>query len=378
MPQDAPPREPWHALSPEAVAESLAAPPAGLTPDEAGARLEHLGPNRLPPPRPTPALAIAFRQFRSPLIYLLLAAAILALLLGQHADAGFNAAVLVINAALGFVQEFRADRSMLALARLVRSRARVRRGGHAIEVDSEELVPGDFLLLEPGLRVPADARLFESQGLRVDESVPTGESTPVEKDAHPVLPRDTPLADRRNVAFAGTTVISGRGGGMVVATGATTEVGRIAGRLGAIRREPPPLIRRLERFARVVGASVGGLAVLVAALGVAHGTPFREIVLGAIALAVSAVPEGLPIALTVALAVAVSRMARRRAVVRQLPAVEGLGSCTVIATDKTGTLTKNELTAERLVAGGAEYRVTGIGYEPVGEVLAGDRPAPAA
>ncbi|RMF86374.1 MAG: hypothetical protein D6739_03265, partial [Nitrospirae bacterium] len=200
----------------------------------------------------------------------------------------------------------------------------------------------------------------------------------MEKDAHPILPRDTPLADRRNVAFAGTTVISGRGGGMVVATGATTEVGRIAGRLGAIRREPPPLIRRLERFARVVGASVGGLAVLVAALGVAHGTPFREIVLGAIALAVSAVPEGLPIALTVALAVAVSRMARRRAVVRQLPAVEGLGSCTVIATDKTGTLTKNELTAERLVAGGAEYRVTGIGYEPVGEVLAGDRPAPAA
>lgn len=378
MPDTTPKEKPWHALDPEAVAASLRAPRLGLTPAEAQQRLARHGPNRLPPPPPTPALAIALRQFRSPLIYLLLAAAGLALALGERADALFIQAVLLINAALGFAQELRADRSMAALARLVRSRARVRRGGHVVEVDSEEVVPGDFLLLEPGLRVPADVRLTETVGLRVDESVLTGESTPVEKHATPALPEDAPLADRRNLAFAGTTVISGRGAGLVVATGPATEVGRIAGQLGTIRRDPPPLIRRLERFARVIGIAVGGLALLLIALGLARGSELREIVLGAIALAVSAVPEGLPIALTVALAVAVSRMVRRRVVVRQLPAVEALGSCTVIATDKTGTLTKNELTAERVIAGRTRFRATGVGYEPQGEVLAGERPAVAA
>jgi magnesium-transporting ATPase (P-type) len=319
-------------------------------------------------------LRIFLRQFESPLIYVLLAASGIALALGELSDAGFIGAVLFLNAVIGYTNEFRAERAVQALYRLVRARARVRRGGHALDVDGELVVPGDLLLLESGSHVSADVRLIETHGLRIDESLLTGESVPVEKDASPVLTPRAPLADRENMAFAGTMVGSGRGSGLVVGTGLRTEVGAIAGELAEIRREPSPLLRRMERFARAIGASVLGIAVVLVIVGLLRGEAVSELLLGAVALAVSAIPEGLPIALTVALAVAASRMAKRRVVVRKLPAVEGLGSCAVIATDKTGTLTCNELTVERVVVGGLECSVTGTGYLPRGEILASGKP----
>ncbi|MEN8159459.1 MAG: HAD-IC family P-type ATPase, partial [Myxococcota bacterium] len=229
-------------------------------------------------------------------------------------------------------------------------------------------------LLESGARVAADIRLLDTHGLRIDESLLTGESLPVEKDATPTLTPDAPLAERRNMAFAGSMVASGRAAGLVVATGLRTEVGAIAGEIAAITHDPTPLIQRTERFARVIGAAVLVVAALVVVLGTLRGDSLGELLLAGVALAVSAIPEGLPIALTVALAVAVSRMAKRGVVVRQLPAVEGLGSCGVIATDKTGTLTRNELTVERVVAGPIDCAVTGTGYAPRGELVLGDKP----
>ncbi|MDX1649530.1 MAG: HAD-IC family P-type ATPase [Myxococcota bacterium] len=260
----------------------------------------------------------------------------------------------------------------------MRSRARVRRGGRTLDVDGEEVVPGDLLLVESGDRVAADLRLVDAQGLRVDESVLTGESVPVDKEETLLLPDEAPLAERRNMLFAGTMVASGRGFGLVVATGRATQVGAIAGSLARIRPEPPPLLRRMERFARVIGVVALGLAAGLVALGALRGQPMEEVLLGAIALAVSAVPEGLPVALTVALAVAVSRMTGRGVVVRQLPAVEALGSCGVIATDKTGTLTHNELTVERVVLPSLDVVASGSGYEPEGELRHEGRPVPAA
>ncbi|NNL66370.1 MAG: HAD-IC family P-type ATPase, partial [Myxococcales bacterium] len=270
--------------------------------------------------------------------------------------------------------EFRAERAVQALFRLVRTRARVRRGKRVLDVDSEEVVPGDLLLVESGTRVSADLRLVESHALRVDESLLTGESLPVDKECARVLPEKAPLAERLNMLFAGSMVASGRGFGLVVATGMRSEVGAIAGQLAAVPREPPPLLRRMERFARVIGVAAIGLSALLVGMGSLRGEPLGELLLGAIALAVSAVPEGLPVGLTVALAVAVSRMARRGVVVRQLPAVEALGSCGVIGTDKTGTLTRNELTVERVVAGGLSCEVTGLGYAAEGSLVGRGKP----
>lgn len=369
----APPR-PWHALAPAEVAAVLGVSLGGLSDAEARGRLERHGPNQLKPPPAPSRWRILARQFRSPLITVLLVAAGIALALGEVSDAGFIAAVLLVNAAIGYVNEYGAEREVQALHRLVRARARVRRGGRALDVDGEDVVPGDVLLLESGSRVIADVRLVDTHGLRVDESLLTGESVPVDKDASLALPAEAPLAERRNMTFAGSFVTVGRGTGLVVATGLGTEVGAIAGELAEIRREPSPLLQRMERFARLIGLATLALAVVLVAMGTLRGEPFAEILLGAVALAVSAIPEGLPIAITVALAVAVSRMAKRRVVVRRLAAVEGLGSCGVIATDKTGTLTRNELTLERIVTSAGEYRITGQGYEPVGDVLADGTP----
>ncbi|MFW6009946.1 MAG: cation-translocating P-type ATPase, partial [Actinomycetota bacterium] len=263
-------------------------------------------------------------------------------------------------------------------ASAVRARARVRRNGHAMDVDGEEVVPGDVLLLESGMRVSADVRLLTTRGLQIDESLLTGESLPVDKEAAEPLAQETALADRRNLAFAGTVVTSGRASGLVVATADSTAVGHIAARLAATPPQPPPLVVSLERFARVIGWVALGLIGVILVVGLLRGEEFGELLLGAVALAVSAVPEGLPIALTVALAVAVSRMAKRRVVIRHLPAVEGLGSCGVICTDKTGTLTRNELTAEQIVAGGERYTATGTGYVPEGELRHDGRPVVAA
>jgi magnesium-transporting ATPase (P-type) len=364
----------WHALEREEIARRLGVSLTGLDDGEAAARLARFGPNRIEPPAPTPVWEILFRQFRSPLIYVLLAAGAVALLLGEIADALFIVAVLLLNALIGFMNEFRADREVHSLKTLVTSRARVHRDGRVLDVEVECVVPGDLLLLESGVRVGADVRLVEEHGLRLDESLLSGESLPVQKQASLVVPAETPVAERRNMAFAGSLAASGRGLGLVVATGRDTELGMIAGQLGSVPHKPPPLMRRMERFARRIGAAAVVLCAVLATLGVVRGQPLSEVLLGAIALAVSAIPEGLPVALTVALAVAVSRMARRGVVVRHLPAVEALGSCGVIATDKTGTLTRNQLTVERVVCGSLRCDVTGVGYPPEGELQCGTRP----
>jgi magnesium-transporting ATPase (P-type) len=366
---------PWHALDADSAARQLGVGLTGLAEAEVAERLRRFGPNRLEPPPPPSRWRILLRQFQSPLIYVLLAAAAIALTLGETSDAGFIAAVLLLNATIGFVNEYRAEREVQALSGLVRTRARVRRGGRSVEIDGEQLVPGDLLLLESGMRVGADTLFVEARGLRIDESVLTGESVPVEKGEGPELPADTPLAERRNMGFAGSMVASGRALGLVVATGTQTEVGSIAAQVGAVHREPPPLLRRMERFARRLGAIALVLTSVLAVIGLAWGQPLEEVLLGAIALAVSAIPEGLPVALTVALAVGVSRMARHRVVVRHLPAVEALGSCGVIATDKTGTLTHNELTVERVLAGDRQYEVSGRGYAPEGSLTHDGKPA---
>jgi P-type Ca2+ transporter type 2C len=378
-PRPAPePARAWHAETPDAVAELLGVGLGGLSTHEAAARLERFGPNALEPPKATPKWRILLRQFQSPLIYILVAAAVVAVSLGEGKDAGFIMAVLFINAAIGFYNENKAEQEVLALAGLVRSRARVRRNGHAVDVDGEEVVPGDLLLLESGMRVSADVRLVDSRAFRVDESLLTGESMPATKEAEAHLEQDTALADRRNMAFAGTVVTSGRASGLVLATATDTAVGAIAARLAAAKPTPPPLVVSMEKFARVIGWVAIGVIFVIIGIGTAQGQEFGELLLGAVALAVSAVPEGLPIALTVALAIAVSRMAKRRVVVRHLPAVEALGSCGVIGTDKTGTLTRNELTVEHLVAGGRRYEATGTGYLPEGELRAAGRAVMAA
>jgi magnesium-transporting ATPase (P-type) len=365
---------PWHALDAAAAAARLGSSRAGLDDREAAARLGRYGPNRIDPPPPTPRWKLAVRQFRSPLIYVLLAAGAVALMLDEVADAAFIAAVLLLNALIGFVNEARADREVRSLSQLVTRRARVYREGRTVDVDAETIVPGDLLVLEGGVRVAADIRLVEEHDLRVDESLLSGESLPVGKDASIVLREGAPLAERRNMAFSGSMATSGRGLGLVVATGLATELGAIASQLVAVPHEPPPLLQRMERFARRIGVIAVVLCGVLVSVGTLQGQPIGEVLLSAIALAVSAIPEGLPVALTVALAVAVSRMARRGVVVRHLPAVEALGSCGVIATDKTGTLTRNQLTVEKVVAGPLECRVTGVGYAPEGDLLCAGRP----
>jgi magnesium-transporting ATPase (P-type) len=273
------------------------------------------------------------------------------LLIGDRGDAGFILGVLVLNACVGAFQEWRADTSARALRSMVPQVARVRRGGTTAERPSEALVPGDLVELESGMRVPADLRLIEALGVMIDEGPLTGESLPIAKDDRALLAPDTPLADRVNLAHAGTSATAGRARGIVVATGAATGIGRIGGAIEEIARtrQGSPLLRRMAWLARQIAVGAVGLILLLALLLALNGEALREIALLSIALAVSAIPEGLPVAVTVALSAAASRMARRNVIVRRLPAVEGLGSATLIASDKTGTLTMNRLTVERVV-----------------------------
>ncbi|SBO41981.1 HAD-IC family P-type ATPase [Cyanobium sp. NIES-981] len=362
---------PWHALPIAAIPTALATGREGLTTSESQRRLERQGPNALPRAQPPSGWAILRRQFRSPLIAILAVAAVVSLAIGDLKDGLFIAAVLLINGVVGGLQEWQAERQSQALQQLLRMRATVIRGGVALDIDAEELVPGDLVSLESGQRVPADLRLIGSSQLELDESLLTGESLTVLKSADWSGAADTPLAERLNMLFAGSTVVRGRGQGFAVATGPRTEVGRLALAVLGAAGGRPPLLRRMERFSRVIA-----IAVLVAASGIGllgalhHGYGPMEMFLFAVALAVSAIPEGLPVALTVALAVATRRMARRQVIVRQLPAVEGLGSCTLIACDKTGTLTCNELTVRRIVLpDGESFEVSGEGFHPAGQVL---------
>ena len=375
-PGDDPGSEAWHTMPRGAVFEAVGATGDGLSSEEATARQAEHGPNRLPQPAPRAWWRIGLDQFRSPLIYVLAVAAAVSVAIGELTDGGFIVAVLVLNAVIGGVQEWQAERSSRALQGLLRTRATVVRDGETREVDGEAVVLGDVVVLESGYRVPADVRLLSTHGLEVDESALTGESAPVLKDETWSASGAVPLGDRRNIAYAGTVVNRGRGRGVVVDTGTDTVVGRLAEDITAVEGGKPPLVLRMERFSRLVGASVLVAAAVAALLGVVvHQYDAVEMFLFAVALAVSAIPEGLPVAMTVALGAASRRMAAVGVIVRRLVAVEGLGSCTMIATDKTGTLTANELTVSQVwLPDGTAFEVTGDGYDPEGRVLQDGHP----
>jgi len=363
--------EAWHALEAHAVLARLVASETGLSAVEAQARLALHGRNAIPQKPPPAWWLILLRQLASPIIYILGVAAAVSLLTGHLSDAGFIAAVVLVNSLVGGFQEYRAERSARALQRLVRTRATVVRDGDVRDVDAEELAPGDIVWLESGDRVPADLRLLSAHGLELDESLLTGESTPVLKDHAWIGPPAAPVASRLNMACAGAMVVRGRGKGVVVATGAATSVGQLALDILGGARGALPLLLRLQRFTHLVGILVLAAAAVIAVVGtVLQRRDPAEMFFAGVALAVSAIPEGLPVAITIALAVAGTRMARRGVIVRRLGAVEGLGSCTLIASDKTGTLTCNELTV-RLVelADGRKLHVTGAGFAPRGQVL---------
>lgn len=361
----------WHDVDLADVWSRLDSSDRGLTQSAAAERLARFGANRLPQQPPPTWWQILLRQFQSPLIYILVAAAAVAVLAGDTKDAGFIAAVLAINAVIGGYQEWRAERSTQALQKLLHIRASVQRDGEVIEVDAEDLVPGDVVWLESGNRVPADLRLISAHGFEVDESLLTGESLAVTKDADWRGEADTPVADRQNLAYAASIVVRGRAKGVVTATGSQTVVGQLAVDVMSTTGGKPPLLERMERFAHTVAYAVLGAVALVSVLGiVVHGYTIKEMFLFGVALAVSAIPEGLPAALTVALAIATARMAKRGVIVRRLAAVEGLGSCTMIASDKTGTLTCNELTVREVVlADGADLEVRGEGFAPNGAIF---------
>jgi magnesium-transporting ATPase (P-type) len=365
----------WHALSPPEALAALETDEGGLGTAEAARRLALFGLNELPRRKRVSFFSLWLRQFRSPLIYLLLAAALLSLGIGDIEDAGFILGVLFINASIGAVQEWKAEESAAALDALVPSRVVVRRDAQRRVIESAGLVPGDIVEFESGARVPADVRLMTTYELTADESLLTGESTPIVKEAGAVLSEDIGLAERRNLLHAGSTVLNGRAAGVVVRTGAGSEMGRIAAALAAGTRPAPPLMARLARLSRMIGIVIVGAIVVLAVAQYLRGMDVAEVFFLAVALAVAAIPEGLPVAITVALAVATNRMARRNVIVRQLAAVEGLGACTLIASDKTGTLTRNELTVTRLyVPGAGEAELSGEGYMPAGAATLGGVP----
>jgi magnesium-transporting ATPase (P-type) len=359
-----------HARPTSEILAALRSSPNGLPHAEAAARLQQYGRNALPAAEP-PGIALVFlHQFVSPLIYVLVAAALFSLVIREWSDAGFICAVLLLNAVIGTVQEYSAQRAATALQQLVTTCSRVLREGDTYERNAEELVPGDIVLLESGERVPADMRLLTSQDLEVDESLLTGESVAVFKSAEGLLPADSQLGDRVNMIFAGTLISRGRARGIVTGTALNTELGHIASAVLGKPLAKAPLLVRMERFTHRVAIFIAVAALLMAVVAFGRGMPLNEIFLLAVALAVSAIPEGLPVALTVALAIGMQRMARRHVIIRRLLAVEALGSCTVIATDKTGTLTVNQLTARRLVFPGQEpWEITGESLEPEGSFL---------
>jgi magnesium-transporting ATPase (P-type) len=371
----APANPAWHQLGHEDAARQLEVDPhLGLPADEVRRRQARHGPNRLQGRKRRSEWVRFLLQFHQPLLYILLAAAAVTAFLQEWVDACVIFGVVFVNAAVGYVQEGKAERAIEALAGLVVTEATVRRDGRRQRVPSEQLVPGDVVLLQSGDHVPADLRLIQVRDLQVDESALTGESVPVEKHAD-VLEAATVLAERRNLAFAGTLVTHGQAEGLVWAIGNQTETGRIARLIHEAVDLSTPLTRKIAQFSKLLLFGILGLAVLTFALGVLRGGSWSGMFMAAVALAVGAIPEGLPAAVTITLAIGVAGLARRGAIIRKLPAVETLGSTTVICSDKTGTLTENQMTVQRVHVGNRLHEVTGTGYEPHGKILWNGQPA---
>ncbi len=359
----------WYQLDAKAVFAEYSTRRDGLAASEVEERLHRYGPNSLPEEEGLSRLAVLLHQFKSPLIYILIVAAVVTAILKEYIDTGVIVAVVILNALVGYFQEYKAETSVRALKGMVVAKARVVRDGKEEEIPSEGLVPGDIVLLASGAKVPADLRLVEVNELRADEAALTGESLPVEKTAGPIAEEHLTAGDQTNMAFMGTNIVNGRARGIVVETGRNTMLGQIARDVKELSVTETPLQRKIVRFAQFIGLVVLASAAAIIVLGLFLGIALKELFTIAVAAAVATVPEGLPIVVTVTMAIGITRMARRNAVIRKLAAVETLGSTTIICSDKTGTLTRNEMTVKVVYDGHHSFEVTGSGYDPEGEIL---------
>ncbi len=359
----------WHSLSQEETFESLECSLNGLTNDEIKKRFDRFGYNRMPPPRRSSPLLRFFMQFNNVLIYVLLFASFITALLNHWVDTGVIVAVVVINAIIGFIQEGKAEKAMEAIRNMLSGQASVLRNGKREVVPADLLVPGDIVFLQSGDRVPADLRLIQCRDLRIDESALTGESIPVEKNSS-ALSSDTLLGDQLCMGFSGTLVTYGQGKGVVIGIGSSTEIGKINTLLRKVQPLTTPLLVQMARFGKWLSFAVLAFTSLTFCIGVwVHNNKMSDMFLAAVGLAVAAIPEGLPAIVTITLAIGVQRMAKRKAIIRRLPAVETLGSVSVICSDKTGTLTQNEMTVQNVILSQGIIQVTGAGYNPHGGFL---------
>ncbi|MFZ5631779.1 MAG: calcium-translocating P-type ATPase, SERCA-type [Bacillota bacterium] len=360
----------WYSLDVQKVCQELETDlQQGLDGEEAGRRLGHYGPNALQEQPPRSLFSMFIGQMKEILVLILIAAAVISGILGEWEDSIVILIIVVLNAVIGVFQENKAEHALKALKDMTKPAAKVVRSGKVLQISAEEVVPGDVVLLDAGDSVPADVRLIEAASLRANESALTGESVPVEKDPAVIGAGEVPVGDRKNMLFMGTTVTGGRGKAVVVETGMKTQLGRIAQLLHEAAPEPTPLQQRLSKLGKVLGVAAAVIVALVFFIGLWRGEDLLEMFMVAISLAVAAVPEGLPAVVTIVLALGVTRMSRRRAIIRKLPAVETLGTATVICSDKTGTLTKNEMTVTRIYVADRLFQVTGTGYAPDGKFL---------
>lgn len=359
----------WYQLNITDIFTKLGTSEQGLAHHEIEERIKRNGLNKLAEEEKISKLRLLLHQFASPLIYILMIAAVVTAFLGEYIDVGVILAVVILNATIGYFQEYKAEESVRALKKMIVPKARVIREGKEKELHSENLVPGDIVLLTSGVRVPADLRLFTAIELKIDEAMLTGESIPAEKVTTPIREERLIPGDQRNMAFMGTIVVSGRARGIVVETGTSTILGSIAEEVREIGIVKAPLQEKIHQFAKSIGFIVLGASVLLFVAGILVGEAAKDMFMTAVAAAVATIPEGLPIVVTIAMAIGVARMAKQNAVIRKLHAVETLGSTTVIGSDKTGTLTKNEMTVKVLYDGDRTYKFTGSGYEPNGEIL---------
>jgi len=359
----------WHAMDVRDVLQMLSVTPDGLSNAEAGKRREQVGENRLNDAEQKSLLTLFLNQFKDFMVLVLLAATLVSGLLGEHADAVTIIAIIIVNGILGFYQELRAEKSLASLKQLTAPTATVLRDGRKVAIPAHDLVPGDLIFLESGDRVPADVRLMECTSLEAEESALTGESLPVQKTNQVIPDELATLGDRRNMCYMGTMITRGKGVALVTDTGMQTEMGLIADLIQSAEETETPLQRRLDQLGKILVYVALAITAVVVGAGILHGNEVYDMFLAGVSLAVAAIPEGLPAIVTVALALGVTRMIRRRAIVRKLPSVETLGCATVICSDKTGTLTQNKMTVQRVFVGNQFYDVTGNGFEPSGDFL---------
>ncbi len=362
----------FYRKSVEEVWKELHTSEHGLSTDEADRRYQEYGPNQIQGKGAKPPWIILAGQFKDPLVIILIVAAIVTMFIAEYIDMAVILAVVILNAIIGFVQEFKADKAMQALKRMGVSKSLVVRNGEEIRIESGKLVPGDIVVLTAGNKVPADGRLFETRDLEIDESMMTGESTPAQKSSGVISEEHVPIADQANMSFMGTVVTGGAGKAIITATGGRSQLGNISREVEQTEKETTPLQRRLTVLTQIIGVVALTLATIVVLIGIATGRDLVEMVLFGISITVAVIPEGLPIVVTVTMAVGLQRMARRNAIVRKLIAVETLGSCNIICSDKTGTITENRMSVVKVYTGGKLFRIDGNGYEPRGKIYQDD------